>query len=56
VLLTVVKQDGSVHYFDKMTVTFYRNGAWHTQVAVDKTVCSTCKYKEWVGPSAWPYL
>jgi hypothetical protein len=56
VLLTEVKQHGSVHYFGKMTVMFYRNGAWHTQVAVFKTFCSTCTYPGWAGPSAWPYL
>lgn len=48
VLLTGVRQHGSVHYFYKMTATFYRHGAWHTQVAVFNTF--------WIGPSAWPYL
>ena len=48
-LLTTVKlHAGRVHYFDKMTVTFYRNGAWHTQVAVFNAI--------WTGPNAWPYL
>ena len=55
-LLTVVKQHGSVHYFAKMTVTFYRNRAWHTQVAVFRTFCSTCTIPGWDGPNAWPYL
>jgi hypothetical protein len=56
VQLTVVKQHGSVRYFDKMTVTFYRHGAWHTQVAVFRTFCSTCTIPGWDGPNAWPYL
>ena len=55
-LLTVVKVHGSVHYFYKMTATFYRNGAWHTQVAMFKTYCSTCTIPVWIGPNAWPYL
>jgi hypothetical protein len=56
VLLTVVKRHGSVHYFYKMTATFYRHRAWHTQVAVFKTFCSTCTIPAWIGPDAWPYL
>jgi hypothetical protein len=42
--------------FYKMTATFYRNGAWHTQVAVFKPWCSTCTVPIWIGPNAWPYL
>ena len=56
VLLTVVKRRAGVHYFYKMTATFYHNGTWHTQVAVFKTFCSTCTIPIWIGPNAWPYL